>query len=331
MPKKNLRILFSSVGRRVELVQCFRSDAQALGLNLFVIGADANPLMSAACRAADDFAPVPRCLDSQYIPALLDLCKSRSIDLLIPTIDTELGAISKHRADFNRLGTRVAISGPELITICRDKLKTADLLRRSGIGIPQTLPLREFQDHPEAIRFPIILKPIDGSSSIGIFRFNSFEAFRAASLPPFNYMVQELWAGSEYTVNMFFDSNHSLRSIVPHLRYEVRAGEVSKGITEDNPLLIEAGRSLAKSLPQPFGPLCFQAILREDSQLAIFEINARFGGGYPLAWRAGATFSKWLLEWAADLPPTIHPNWEDRLTMLRYDAAIFLPAAKFKE
>ena len=57
----------------------------------------------------------------------------------------------------------------------------------------------------------------------------------------------------------------------------------------------------------------------------VFEINARFGGGYPLAHRAGAPFSRWLLEEAAGRPGSAHNDWEEGVTMLRYDAAMFVP------
>jgi carbamoyl-phosphate synthase large subunit len=55
----------------------------------------------------------------------------------------------------------------------------------------------------------------------------------------------------------------------------------------------------------------------------VFEINARFGGGYPLAHHAGATFARWLLEEAVGLEPTCHNDWRDGVRMLRYDAALF--------
>ena len=60
----------------------------------------------------------------------------------------------------------------------------------------------------------------------------------------------------------------------------------------------------------------------------VFEINARFGGGFPLTHRAGARFTRWLLEEAAGLLSTAHNDWQEGVTMLRYDAAVFVPPAK---
>ena len=38
----------------------------------------------------------------------------------------------------------------------------------------------------------------------------------------------------EYTVDMYFDRNSNLKCIVPRERIEIRAGEVSKGVTRKN-------------------------------------------------------------------------------------------------
>ena len=127
-------------------------------------------------------------------------------------------------------------------------------------------------------------------------------------------------------MNVFFDRAGRLRSAVPHLRLETRAGEVSKGRTERVPLLLDLAAQLGAVLPAAEGPLCFQSIVGADGAGMIFEINARFGGGFPLAHRAGARFSRWLLEETAGLPVTSGDDWQDGLTMLRYDAAVFSAA-----
>ena len=80
---------------------------------------------------------------------------------------------------------------------------------------------------------------------------------------------------------------------------------------------------LAAVLPGAVGPLCFQAIVKESGEVAVFEINARFGGGFPLAHRAGARVSQWLLEEVCGLPLSAENDWRAGVTMLRYDAAIF--------
>lgn len=38
--KEEIRILFTSIGRRVELVQCFRTATEQIGQSTIIIGAD---------------------------------------------------------------------------------------------------------------------------------------------------------------------------------------------------------------------------------------------------------------------------------------------------
>ena len=70
--------------------------------------------------------------------------------------------------------------------------------------------------------------------------------------------------------------------------------------------------------------MCFQAIVTPAGEAAVFELNARFGGGYPLSHMAGGRFTKWLLEETAGRAPSVPEEWSEGVTMLRYDAAVFL-------
>ncbi len=318
---KTIKILLTSAGRRGQLVKCFRRSAKTLESNLVVFAADLSPELSAACHLADQAFRVPRCTTGEYIPALLKLCRENEVDILVPTIDTELLVLSQNSGLFAAQGTRVVVSGPHVVAIARDKMETSKRLSAAGIHVPQTLMLAEYLADPSAIDFPVIAKPLGGSSSVGLLRPKHVDEL--AGLNPEDYLVQELWKGAEYTVNVFFDDEGRLRSVVPHRRIEVRGGEVSKGRTERVPILMDYAEKLGGALDGAVGPLCFQAIVKESGEAAVFEINARFGGGYPLAHQAGAEFSKWLLEETAGLPSSSHSDWKEGLTMLRYDTAVF--------
>jgi len=321
-----LTVLISSAGRRVELMAAFREAAENLEQELRVIGADFSPHLSAACRRADTSFQVPRCTGTDFITVLVDICRREQVALLVPTIDTELAVLAAHAEAFAAIGTRVVVASPSVVDIARDKLRTATVLSAAGINVPRTAVLQEFLDAPQTWQWPVVLKPIGGSSSIGLKIAEDIDDVRRAGAQRDDYLVQELWRGREYTVNVFFDRSGALRCAVPHLRIETRGGEVSKGRTEDVPVLRDAARKIAAALPGARGPLCFQAIVREDGAYAVFEINARFGGGYPLAHKAGARFTQWLLEETLGLPCTANDNWKPGVTMLRYDSAVFLGA-----
>jgi len=322
-PPRPLTVLFSSAGRRVELMHCFRADASKLGVAIRTLAIDVNPSMSAACQAADHAFRVPPCTSPDFIPHLIELCRREEVRLLVPTIDTELEVLARHRQEFEAGGTRVAVSSPELVGIARDKEKTAAFLTSLGILTPRTGTPRDLAENPGDWRWPILLKPTGGSSSIGIHTLQGPLDLEHLDWAGGDFIAQEKWAGREYTVNLYFDRNSRLRCAVPHYRLEVRAGEVSKGMIERVPELMAMADTMAASVQGAYGALCFQAIVTPARKAAVFEINARFGGGYPLAHYAGAQFSKWLLEDVLDRTSTANNSWRERVMMLRYDAAVF--------
>jgi len=78
-------------------------------------------------------------------------------------------------------------------------------------------------------------------------------------------------------------------------------------------------------MPGAYGALNVQCFSTADGELKVIEINARFGGGYPLAHRAGAPITRWLIEEILGREPQERfDDWEDGLTMLRYDEAVFV-------
>lgn len=314
-------ILLTSAGRRNQLIDCFRASARELGVDVRFIATDLNPHLSSACAVADRSFSVPRCTDPAYIEAVLAICREEKVDLVVPTIDPELTPLSRNQAAFAALGARVAISSPDVTMLAHDKHATSRVLGAAGVPVPRTVWLRDFLQNPQQLVWPVIAKPNAGSASVGIVRPQVTEDLM--ELPVDDYIVQEQWVGREYTVNIFVDQRGCLRCAVPHLRIEVRGGEVSKGRTERRPDLAHAAEKLVAALPGARGPLCFQAIVRPDGAFCVFEINARFGGGYPLAHQAGATFTRWLLEERLGRDVSAHDNWEHDLTMLRYDSAVF--------
>ncbi len=318
--------LFTSAGRRAELINCFREDAAELKTELRALAADMHPDLSAACRLADARFRVPRCTEADYIPRLLEICRSEHVKLLVPTIDTELEVLANHASEFAAAGVQMNISSPEIVRMARNKAATTEFLQRSGIPTPKSGEVKDVLTDPAKWRWPLILKPVGGSSSIGIQFARNMDEFKNVSTQRNDFLVQERWIGREFTINIFFDRHGKLRCAVPHLRIETRTGEVSKGVTWRDKLLTDLAERLAKALPGARGAMCFQAIVNDAGEAVVFEINARFGGGYPLAHRAGAKFPKWLLEEALGRESSANDEWQDRLMMLRYDAAFFAPA-----
>ena len=160
-----LKILFTGVGRRIELVQAFRRAATTLNIDLKLYGADMTAT-APALAFCDGIRIVCGMRDADYIPMLLDICRNDKIDLLIPTIDTDLLILSRNTDKFNAIGTRVLISKTDKIAVCRDKNYTADFFEACGLKAPRTV--NDYTKYSSG--YPCFIKPKDGSSSINAFK-----------------------------------------------------------------------------------------------------------------------------------------------------------------
>lgn len=322
MTAEPLRIVICSAGRRVELLSCFRAAAARLGARLDVIACDLDPGQSAACALADRAVAVPRCDDPGYAAAVLELVRKTGARLVVPTIDPDLMPLAQAAAEFAALGARLHVSPAEVIGVVRDKQRTCEVLAAAGVPVPGTLDHAGFLAQPQALGWPVFAKPSGGSASRELRVFE-----RPQDLPdsfPEPMIFQQLLTGPEYTINMFIDQAGSLRTVIPHLRQQVRAGEVEKGVTERRRDLREIAEGIAGALPALRGVCCFQVLDDPRRGPRVIEINARFGGGYPLADRAGARFAEWLLEEVLGRPCSAADDWRAGVRMLRYDSAVYL-------
>lgn len=321
MTSDRLKLLICSAGRRVGLLQSFRAAADRLSIGLEVIACDLNPDDSAACALADAALPVPRCDDPGYAEAVLDVTHKHGINLVVPTIDPELLPLAQAHEDFAQLGARLHVSPTSVIEVVRDKQRTSEVLAAAGVPVPRTFDQAGVLANPDQISWPVFAKPSGGSASRGLEVFDRVEDIPPEFPEPM--IFQDMLRGLEYTINMFVDASGQLRTVIPHLRMQVRAGEVEKGETRRRADLREVAEGIARALPDLRGVACFQVIDDPDLGPRVIEINARFGGGYPLADHAGAHFAQWLLEEVSGRPCSAHDNWREGVKMMRYDCAVY--------
>lgn len=320
------RLLLTCVGRRVELVQAFRQAARSLQIAMEIHGADANPL-SPALHFVDKTHTVAPIREGHYIEELLRIVRKHKIDLLIPLIDPELGVIASATEQFDQLGCQAVISSPEVVRVTRDKIATYRALRRAGIDTPRT---RLWTDavRCQRHRFPYFLKPRTGSAGMENHVIHDRRELETFGRRVDDAIVQEFVEGVEHTLDVYTGLDGRPRCIVPRKRLETRTGEVSKGLIVKDRAIMAVGKRVAEMLVRCRGVITIQCIVTPRRRIRVIEINPRFGGGVPLAIRAGADFPKWLLMETRGQRPRINPTgFRDDLAMIRYDQSVFVPRA----
>lgn len=293
-----MKILFTSVGRRVELVQAFKKAADDLQIDVTVIGADIVP-DAPALYFCDQVEIVCRIKEQNYIPQLLSICERERVDCLIPTIDTDLLKLAESKERFEKIGTKVLVSAVDKVQLCRDKNYTADYFISLGLKSPlpiNSVKIFEKKMQNGEVHFPAFIKPKDGSSSIDAYRVDRLEDLKTYAEKIRDYVIQPFISGREFTVDIFCDYCGNPVFITPRERLAVRSGEVLKTkITHDETIVAEMLKLVADY--KPCGQITVQ-LIRDDvtGDNYYIEINPRFGGGAPLSIKAGANSAKAVLQ-----------------------------------
>jgi len=320
-----MNVLFTSSGRRVELINFFKRE----GFTTFA--ADYDPTAPSLYTADKGFI-VPSVVDNpeKYIEALLNICKKEHIEVIVPLIDPELPILAKEKATFSNVGTVVLLSDYESVEIAADKYATYIFYKRAGLLSPKTLNLDDKKLVKEEIEkdiFPALLKPRYGSAGKGIIKCPDIDCFNffTSKLNFQNYILQKYVSGEEITIDIFGDGTGRLISAVQRKRLKIRGGEVERGITVKYPDLFEDAVNFSKKF-KPFGTVNIQCFYdKQEGKRFYTEINARFGGGYPLAYHAGANFPKYIkaLLSGKTLESMIEKDYKEGLIMSRFDEAIY--------
>lgn len=313
-------ILITSAGRRVSLVKAFQKEVKKLNVKAKVFCTDLEPNLSSACVVADDSFQVSRVTDDGYLKELLDLCLVNQVKIVIPTIDTELKVLAENKLLFTENGITIIVSDIDFIKKCRDKRLIHSFF--DSIGFERA---KEFDKNQ--IKYPIFVKPSDGSRSVGTYLLNSKDDLTEDIFNNSKNMFLEYLSPNKYnefTIDIYFNKKSEIISIIPRQRIFVRDGEVNKACTRKNDI-IPFVKEKFKNVKGLCGCITLQVFKHKDKERIVgIEINPRFGGGYPLTYLAGGNFPQWIIqEYIQNKEINEYfEKWKDNMLMLRYDAEV---------
>lgn len=309
-------ILITAIGKRVQLIKHLKTRFNVIGTDLNKI----NP----ASYFVNKFYQVPRYYECNYVETLIDICKKENIKLLIPLYEKEFDVLLDNRDLFGRNDIKLLLSDKQVINICNDKFNTYKFFSDNNILTPLTYSKDEILNKLN-LTSPMIVKPLDGMGSEGVYKVNSGKELNFFIDYVDNPIIQVFKSGVEYTIDILCEFNGDIISIVPRQRLEIRAGEVSKSKTVKNDNIIYKTKELIdklNSIGKVIGPITVQCIL-SDNNIYFIEINPRFGGGVPLTFEAGVDYSYYLNNMLDNKKCNSIIGDFKEITMLRYDDAVF--------
>nr|WP_263325105.1 ATP-grasp domain-containing protein [Neobacillus sp. Marseille-Q6967] len=322
-----MNILISSVGRRVQLINYFKNELSEV--NGKVLAIDCDPTAPALYHA-DFFEIVPPIDHPEYKNIIKNLCKKYEINGVLSLIDPELSILSSLKEEFAKENIHLIVAEKKVIDICYDKYLTYKFLKEHGLpAVPTYTELNEvIQDLNNCkISFPLILKPKNGSGSIGVRKVTNSYDLQVYWEGNRDLIVQPFIVGSEYCVECYIDliSNH-ITSLFSKRKINMRAGETDKSIAIKDPVLNKLTDQLIETL-KPSGPVDIDFFKTKEGYV-ISEINPRFGGGYPYAYEMGQNFIKDIINNLKGIPNQPYEKYlreyEEGKIMVRYDQFIVL-------
>jgi carbamoyl-phosphate synthase large subunit len=304
-------ILLTGAGKRYDIVACFAALTKT-------IVADPNPLAPAQYAAHVRFAP-PLIDQDGYVPALERICAEHGVGAVLPLTDLDIEVLAKARED-GRLPALVPSA--EVARATYDKYGAHLLLERLGLPSPPTILPDAPAAELEGMRYPVMVKPRQGSGARSIHLAHDPEQARFfASYVPEPTMVQCALDGPELSIDCLGDREGRCLNAIPRTMLESRGGESIKGAVVRDAELIELGRRAMEALAVR-GPATIQVFRDPELGVAITDVNTRFGGAFPApayAAHPGQTYPELIVRLAAGESVAPHVgDFEAGRTFTRY-------------
>lgn len=315
-------VLFCSVGRRATLLKDFRKSMDGCGK---IVAVDLSPV-APALFFADEAYLVPRIDDPTYYDKILEICEKSDVKAITTLIDPEIELLAKYREDLVKKGILPLCPADWTAHLCFDKYKMFCHLHSKGVRTVLTYNSLESLKKglvKGEIQFPVFMKPISGSGSVGIGKVNSWEEAEAKfNDGKFKYIIQELMTGGDCDADVYVDCiSHKPVAIFSKKKIESRIGGASKTISFKDQKLFGFVEEVCAVL-ELNGP-CDMDFFIKDGEYYLSEINPRFGGAYPHAYGAGVDFVKLILNNIRGVEnKSIIGDYDDDVIMMMYDAVV---------
>ena len=278
-----MRVLILSVSAKVPLIKAFKTALQQAGGRLF--GSDLDP-HSPALSFCDETAHFPASDDPVFPRVLQSYCPDNAIDLVIPTRDGELLALSDMAQELRDMGTEVAVAPREALEVVLDKRKFVRFCADAGFPCPI-----EVDAASGDTAFQIVGRPLKGSGSAGLISLRNVSEIGALQS---DYLFQERIEAPEFSVDTLMDFEGLPIQAVARERLAIKGGEAVKSKTAARPDL----ETLALTICKEIGLVAHNVVQLFDHPERgplLIEINARFGGASSLSIESGLASPERLL------------------------------------
>lgn len=240
-----------------------------------LLAADLDPFAAGLYLVPEDRRfLLPRGDDPGFADHLLDLVRRERVDVVFPTVDSELLPVAERRAEFTAAGAALVVASPDTLRMCLDKWALQQVCE-GEVRVPRCVVADGAFD-PDAWELPVIVKPRTGSGSRGI-RLIEDRATLAAVERDGSQLVQEHLPGEEFSIDVIARADGKVVGVVPRERLKVDSGIAITGRTIRDADLEAYGTRVAELIGLTT-VANVQVKRAADGTWALLEVNARFPG-----------------------------------------------------
>ena len=291
-----------------------------------------NSSTAPALYFADKQYIVPRITEPGYLDVILDICKKEGIKAITTLIDPEISFLANNRQIFFDNGIIPLCPDKASADLCFNKYEMFKYLSSKGIRTPLTFhDLNEFKDALASgqISFPVFMKPICGSGSVGAHRVSDMQTLEDDwNSGQHDYIIQELMTGGDCDADVYVDCiSHKAVAAFSKRKIETRIGGASKTISYKDSKLFSFIREICEVFTFN-GPLDMDFFIK-DGEYYLSEVNPRFGGAYIHAYGAGVDFPQLIINNINGITNEDQiGNYEENIVMLMYDDVVIRRASE---
>lgn len=281
-----------------EILKCLK-----LAQGYTIYGADISPYAYGLYQ--NEFEKTFTVSSESYISDILSIVQSYNIAVIIPGGEAPLSLLMNNKHVFDEHNIRLAINDPATISICQNKLKTFEFLKRHHIAIPRTERLIDAKQLA-SFEYPCIIKPAtDSGGSVFVFfaetqeeAMSHYRHLNKMGIP--EIIIQEYIShqNGEFTIGVLssprgeiIDTLGLKKVFACKMSYKERTEKsiissgYSQGLIDDFPEINKQAEKISKTL-QSKGPLNIQGRIK-NGVFHPFEINCRFSASSYLRAMAG--------------------------------------------
>ncbi len=263
--------------------------------SFYIVGTDVNKF-HIEVSPVDARYIVPKATAEDYVDKLNEIIEKEEIEMVHPQPDIEVLVIAENR---NRINAITRLPKTETIRICQDKQKTAEILKRAGVPVPESIRIKS-RDHVEDAFSQLVelceqevvwVRAIKGAGSKAALPVKEVEHaiawmdywIKMKGLDWSDFMLCEFLPGKEYAWQSIWDNGELITSqarqrleyLFGHITPSGQTSTPAVAVTVHNDLVNEVATKAVLAIDkEATGIFCVDIKENRDGVPCVTEINA---------------------------------------------------------